>query len=85
MNTQELVNALETLPELKAEMEKFVSIALNKNSQIELADDAEDCILEVSPKLNKATLQAWAENHSDQKSTQFAQRHKSARKDIKKN
>lgn len=85
MNTKELVEALDRYPELKANIEELIKVASNSGGNIELADEAEERLLALSPKLNKTVLQTWAETQATQKSRQFESRHKGARKDIKKN
>lgn len=85
MKEEQLLEALKAFPDLKKHMEDLLIVASNHGSHIELADDAEERILNVSPKLNRAALQAWAKTQSEIKSLDFSHRHTGARKDIKKN
>ena len=81
-----MVEKLDAFPGFKRHIEELLRIASSggPGPGIELADDAEGMILELSPKLNKAVLQGWAETQSQKKALDFANRHKGSRKDVKK-
>ena len=85
MNAKELVERLEQYPKLKAHFEELLRIAENKEGTIELADDAEDMIIEAGRDLNHDTLELWAKRQAETKAKEFERRHKNAHKDVKKN
>ena len=54
------------------------------SKDIATVDDAETVILEESRALNRALLTGWLEEKARTSAANFASRHKSVRKDIKK-
>ena len=85
MKSKELLEQLEKFPELRARIEELLQIAVNRDGRIELADDAEEMIMLAGRKLNRETMQVWAENQSKTQSERFEKQHKNAHKEIKKN
>jgi hypothetical protein len=85
MKSKELAERLEKFPELKARFEELLRIAENPDGSIVLADDAEEQIVQASRKLNRETMQVWAENQSKMESKRFEKQHKNAHKEVKKN
>lgn len=72
-------------PALRKRMEKILSVAVDINESIELADTAEECLIEEGRHLNREALEAWAVNKTTQTAERFTKKHKNARKDVKKN
>ena len=85
METKEFIERLKNYPQLKRKMEKLLLIVENSQGEIELADDAEEMIIQIGRSLNRDVLQAWAKEQAIKKSDQFNQNHPKANKDIKKN
>lgn len=85
MDSKELAERLEQYPSLKAGFEELLRIAENESGTIELADDAEDRIIEAGRHLNHDALELWANRQALTKATAFEKRHKNAHKDVKKN
>lgn len=84
MNTEDLTKRLSNHPKLKAQIEKMLDMAESRH-EILLADDAEDFVVDEGLKLNKMFLEEWGERRASEAAKACEARHKSLRKDIKKN
>ena len=71
-------------PALRKRMEHILSVAIDINESIELADTAEERLIEEGRHLNREALEAWAANKVCQTAARFKDKHKNARKDVKK-
>ena len=69
---------------LRRRMEKILSVAVDIDESITLADTAEEQLIEEGRHLNREALEAWAVNKINRTSTDFEKKHKNARKDVKK-
>lgn len=85
MEDEVLLGLLSQNPALRQRIEGILRVAGNLQESIELADTAEEQLIEEGRHLNREALQAWASSKASQSATQFEKRHKSTRKDIKKN
>lgn len=65
-------------------MEAILNVAEDMTESLNLADDAEEALIEHGRALNQEALQAWALNKVEQAAGQFEKRHKKAHKDVKK-
>lgn len=72
-------------PALRKGMEKILSVAVDLNDSIELADTAEEHLIEAGRHLNREALESWALTKVNKTAAGFEKRHKTARKDVKKN
>lgn len=84
MDDDMLLSLLSQHPLLRKRIESVLSIAADLDENIELADSAEEKLIEMGRDLNREALQAWANNKASQLSKQFEEKHKVSRKDIKK-
>lgn len=84
MNTKELAEKLELHPELKARFEELVSIVENKSGDLELADVAEQRVIDEMRKLGQTALQDWANRQSNRASERFKTQQKALQKHSKK-
>lgn len=85
MDDELFLQKLSKHPDLRRRMEKILSIAVDMDESIQLADTAEERLIEEGRHLNRETLEAWALNKIDQTAARFEQKHKNACKDVKKN
>lgn len=85
MDDKLFLERLSKHPALRNRMEKILSVAVDLNESIELADTAEEFLIEEGRHLNREALEAWAVNKIDKTAAGFEKKHKTARKDIKKN
>lgn len=85
MDDEALLGILSRHPTLRKRIEGILSVAVDLNESIVLADAAEERLIEEGRHLNREALQAWALNKVDQVAIQFEKKHKTTRKDIKKN
>ena len=85
MNDEDLLKTLSQHPVLRARVEKILGIAVDIDENIELADTAEERLIEEGRHLNKESLEAWATNKASQAAQRFEKKHKNVRKDVKKN
>lgn len=85
MNDEELLKTLSKHPALRKRVEQILSIAEDVDERIELADTAEERLIEEGRHLNKESLEAWASNKVKQTAARFEKKHKNVRKDVKKN
>ena len=85
MDDKLFLEELSKHPALRKRMEKILSVAVDINDSIELADTAEERLIEEGRHLNREALEAWAVNKIDKNSENFEKKHKNARKDVKKN
>lgn len=85
MDDELFLQKLSNHPDLRKRMEKILNVAVDMNNGIELADTAEERLIEEGRHLNREALEAWALNKIDQTATRFEQKHKNACKDVKKN
>ena len=75
MDDKLFLEELSKHPALRKRMEKISSVAVDIHDSIELADTAEERLIEEGRHLNREALEAWAVTKID----------KTARKDVKKN
>lgn len=80
---ENLIARLRQYPELFDRVVSLVDIVEDKYDSIELADDAEECVIKNMQNLGHNALSSWAKNKSLQKCDQFLKQ-KKGRKDIKK-
>ena len=85
MDDKLFLEQLSKHPALRKRMEQILNVAIDINESIELADTAEERLIEEGRHLNREALEAWAANKINQTAVRFEKKHKSARKDIKKN
>lgn len=85
MDDKLFLEQLSKHPALRKRIEKIVDIAVDLNDTIELADTAEERLIEEGRHLNREALEAWAVNKVDKTAADFEKKHKAARKDVKKN
>lgn len=85
MDDELFLKQLSKHPALRKRMESILSVAVDMTDSIELADTAEERLIEEGRHLNREALEAWAANKIDQTTVRFERKHKYARKDIKKN
>jgi hypothetical protein len=80
-----VLDLLSKHPVLRKRIERILGVAADLNENIELADAAEEQLIEEGRHLNREALQAWASNKVNQSAIRFENKHKNTRKDIKKN
>ena len=85
MDDKLFLEKLSKHPELRKRMENILNVAVDMNSGIELADTAEERLIEEGRHLNREALEAWAVSKTSQTAERFETNHKNARKDVKKN
>lgn len=85
MDDVDFLKTLSKHPALRKRMEQILSIAEDIDESIELADTAEQRLIEEGRHLNKESLEAWAANKVTQTAARFEKKHKNVRKDVKKN
>ena len=85
MDDETLLNLLSMNPALRKRIENILKVASNLDDSIELADSAEEKLIEIGRHLNCEALQEWANNKAIQSSNNFEKKHKVSRKKIKKN
>jgi len=81
---ENLIARLRQYPELFERVVSLLNIVEDKYDAIELADDAEECVIKNMKELGHDVLSNWAKKKSLQKGNQFLKQ-KKGRKDIKKN
>ena len=84
MDDETLLNLLSMNPALRSRIESVLKVASNLDGSIELADSAEEKLIEIGRHLNREALQELANNKAIQSSNNFEKKHKASRKDIKK-
>jgi hypothetical protein len=85
MDDKLFLEKLSKHPALRKRMEKILNVAVDLNDSIALADTAEERLIEEGRHLNREALEAWAVNKIDRTAADFEKKHKTARKDVKKN
>lgn len=85
MDDKLFLEQLSKHPALRKRMENILNVAVDLNDSIELADTAEEHLIEEGRHLNREALEAWAVNKIDKTAAGFEKKHKTARKDVKKN
>lgn len=85
MDDKLFLEHLSNHPALRKRMEKILSVAVDLNDSIELADTAEEQLIAEGRHLNREALEAWAVNKIDKTASVFEKKHRTARKDVKKN
>ena len=85
MEIEKLVERLGRHPALVSRLESLLDVAENRFGDIELADTAEERIVDEGRAFNKELLSTWAAQQSEIKTKQFGARHPSTRKSGKKN
>lgn len=85
MDDKLFLEQLSKHPALRKRMERILNLAVDMNSGIELADTAEEYLIEEGRHLNREALEAWAVSKTVQTTERFETKHKKARKDVKKN
>ena len=84
MDDETLLNLLSRNPALRSGIENILNVASNLDDSIELADSAEEKLIEIGRHLNREALEEWANNKAIQSSNNFEKKHKASRKDVKK-
>lgn len=84
MDDETLLNLLSRNPALRSQIKNILNVASNLDDSIELADSAEEKLIEIGRHLNREALQEWANNKAIQSSNNFEKKHKASRKDVKK-
>lgn len=84
MDDESLLKLLSKHPALRKRIEGILNVAEDSHESLDLADDAEERLIEEGRHLNREALQAWASNKSEKTTERFETKHKSAHKDIKK-
>lgn len=84
MDDETLLNILSRNPALRSRIENILNVASNLDDSIELADSAEEKLIEIGRHLNREALQEWANNKAVKSSNNFEKTHKTTRKDVKK-
>lgn len=79
-----LEQRLKDHPELRAKFEELLKIVENAEAQIELADHAEQRVLDELSGIGRAALQGWAIRQEQKKAAQLRQVNPSAQRDRKK-
>lgn len=83
---KDLASRLEAHPRIKAQVEKMLDMAGScDGSEIIIGDDAEDFVVDEGKKLEKIFLEEWGETQAKKAALNCEARHKTVRKDIKKN
>lgn len=85
MDDELFLKQLSKHPVLRRRMESILNVAVDMNSGIELADTAEERLIEEGRHLNREALEAWATNKASETAVRFEKKHRHARKDVKKN
>ena len=62
MDDETLLNLLSMNPALRSRIESVLKVASNLDGSIELADSAEEKLIEIGRHLNREALQEWANN-----------------------
>lgn len=84
MEDKTLLQNLSKHPALKERLEKILEVV--NSEEIELADTAEERLIEEGRQFNREALQSWAEEQVEIQGVRFEQRHKKKiHKDSKKN
>jgi hypothetical protein len=78
MDDDVFLSRLNKHPALRKRMEAILSVAEDVTESLDLADDAEDSLIEHGRHLNREALQAWASNKVTQAANQFEKKHKKA-------
>ena len=73
MDDETLLNLLSRNPALRSRIENILNVASNLDDSIELADSAEEKLIEIGRHLNREAHQEWANNKSIQSSNNFRQ------------
>lgn len=81
----ELANKLSRYPELRNRMEKLLEIVENTKGDIELADDAEQRVVDGLRGMGNELLQGWASNQALSKESAINVKGTNSRRDVKKN
>lgn len=81
----ELVERLSRYPELKNRVEQLLNVVENTKGDLELADDAEQRVVDELRGMGGELLQGWAENQALSKESAISTKGINARKDVKKN
>jgi hypothetical protein len=84
MDDDILLSLLSKHPLLRKRIENVLTIAADLDESIELADCAEEKLIEIGRDLNQEALHAWANNKATQSARTFEKKHKASRKDVKK-
>jgi len=81
----ELVKRLSRYPELKTRVEQLLDVVENTKGDIELADDAEQRVVDELRGMGGELLQGWAANQTLSKESAISVKGVNARRDVKKN
>jgi len=79
-----LEQRLEDHPELRAKLEELLKIVENADGQIELADEAEQRVVDELSGLGRAALRGWAMRQERTTATELGELNPAAQKDRKK-
>ncbi len=85
MDDDVFLSRLNKHPALRRRMEAILGVAEDVTESLDLADDAEESLIEHGRHLNREALQAWASNKVTEVSNRFEEKHKKVPKDVKKN
>lgn len=83
--TLSLTERLEAHPQLQKRFSQILDIVENTDGDVELADDAEERVIEELRRLGNEVLHDWANGQETKKSEELTQSNESVRKEIKKN
>lgn len=83
MDDEALMNRLSKYPVLKQHIKETLDVVENSHGDMELADTAEERLIETGRKFNRKALQSWANNQVKAKEDNFQHQHKQAHKDSK--
>ena len=80
-----LIERLSRYPELKTRVEQLLDVVENTRGDIELADDAEQLVVDELRGMGGELLQGWAANQALSKESAISVKGVNARRDVKKN
>jgi len=85
MEKEDLIERLSRHSELKARVEQLLNVVENTEGDVELADDAEQRVVDELRQMGNEALQGWAKNQAIKKEGAVYKKGINARKDTKKN
>ena len=85
MDNQTLIDTLSKHPLLRKRIEAMLGVVEDSSGTVELADTAEERLIEGGRHLNKEALQSWSDNQAAKQASRFEARHKNMHKAGKKN
>jgi len=76
MDDNILLSLLSKNPSLRKRIEGILTIAADLDETIELADCAEEKLIEMGRDLNREALQTWANTKAEQSARKFEEKHR---------